>query len=93
MTPEERFHQWVCNSGLFLPNFDPNSSIGSYIHDAFVAGAASSNDTLRRALVGLVGVDTPEELEQMEAVLRAAPVPAGDKIATIDAIRALLEVR
>lgn len=45
---------------------------------------------LRAALVGLVGVDTREELEQLEAVLRLMPAPMEDKAAMIDAIHALL---
>lgn len=45
---------------------------------------------LRSALVGLVGVDTRAELEELEAVMRLMPAPAQDKAATIDAIHALL---
>lgn len=47
-------------------------------------------DLLRSALVGLVGVDTRADLEQMEAVMRLLPAPAEDRAATIDAIHALL---
>ncbi len=47
---------------------------------------------LRKALVGLVGSDNKDELNQMEAVLRAAPMPDKDKADTINAIHALLEV-
>ncbi len=46
-------------------------------------------DLLRRALVGLVGVDTAEELDQMEAVMRLMPAPDADKAATVNAIHAL----
>ncbi len=46
--------------------------------------------TLRSALVGLVGVDTREELEQLEVVMRLMPAPAADKAATINAIHALI---
>ena len=45
---------------------------------------------LRAALVGLVGVDGREELDQMEAFMRLAPAPAADKAVTIDAIHALI---
>ena len=45
---------------------------------------------LRAALATLVGVDTKEELEQMEAVIRLSPAPAADKAGIIDAIHALL---
>lgn len=47
-------------------------------------------DLLRTALVGLVGVDSRAELEQLEAAMRLMPAPAQDKAATIDAIHALL---
>lgn len=52
--------------------------------------AAHERGLLRAALVGLVGVDGREELEYMEAVMRALPAPAADKAAAIDAIHALL---
>lgn len=45
---------------------------------------------LRTALVGLVGVDGKENLEQMEAAMRLIPAPAEDKAKSIDAIHALL---
>jgi hypothetical protein len=45
---------------------------------------------LRAALATLVGVDTKEELEQMEAVIRLSAAPAADKAGIIDAIHALL---
>lgn len=45
---------------------------------------------LRAALVGFVGVDTKEELEQMEAVIRLSVAPAADKVGIIDAIHALI---
>ena len=53
-------------------------------------GLQEQCDRLRAALVGLVGVDGREELEQMEAVMRLMPAPAQDKAATIDAIHALI---
>ena len=46
---------------------------------------------LRQALVGLVGVDTKKELEEMELFLRLSPMPETDKVSTINAIHALLE--
>lgn len=49
------------------------------------------NEALRKALVGLIGVDTREELEQMETFLRRAPAPDEDKVASINAIHVLLE--
>ena len=47
---------------------------------------------LRRALAQLVGVDTIEELQSLEAIMRVAPAPAKDKAAAIDAIHTLIEV-
>lgn len=48
---------------------------------------------LRRALAQLVGADTVEELQNMEAIMRVAPAPAKDRAAAIDAIHALIEVQ
>lgn len=45
---------------------------------------------LRSALVGLIGVDTEQELRQMEGLIRSHPVPDADKAASINAIHALL---
>lgn len=47
-------------------------------------------ERLTKALIGLVGASTREELESMEAFLRVTPAPAEDKAASIDAIHALL---
>ncbi len=44
---------------------------------------------LRRALVGLVGVDTKEELDAMEGVIRLMRAPDADKVGIINAIDAL----
>lgn len=52
--------------------------------------AEAQRDQLRAALSALVGVDTREELEQLEVVMRAMPAPAADKAATVDAIHALI---
>jgi hypothetical protein len=52
--------------------------------------AERERDQLRSALVGLVGVDGREDLEQMEGVMRLMPAPAQDKAMTIDAIHALI---
>ena len=46
---------------------------------------------LRQALIGLIGVETPEELRQMEAALRLAPAPDADVAVMINGIRAFLE--
>lgn len=45
---------------------------------------------LRKALSDLVGAESREELEMMEAVIRMAQVPDVDKMHTINAIQALL---
>lgn len=46
---------------------------------------------LRRALIGLVGAETRDELEQMEVMMRLVPAPDADKAVSINAIHALLE--
>ena len=46
---------------------------------------------LRRALVGLIGAETPDELRQMEAAMRLMPAPEADKAVSLNAIHALLE--
>lgn len=46
---------------------------------------------LRRALVGIVGCDGRDELENMEAAIRLAQAPADDKAKSLDAIHALLD--
>lgn len=46
---------------------------------------------LRKALAGLIGAETKEELDQMEAMMRIVPAPDHDKMVAINAIRALLE--
>lgn len=46
---------------------------------------------LRKALSDLVGVDTPADLKQMEAMIRMLPVPDSDRAITINAIQALLQ--
>ena len=45
---------------------------------------------LRNALAGLVGASDKAELEQMELGVRVLPVPEADKIASLNAIHALL---
>lgn len=46
---------------------------------------------LRKALIGLVGAETREELEQIEAAMRTWPAPDRDKIAVINAVHAIFE--
>jgi len=46
---------------------------------------------LKSALSGLLGVETKEELDQLEAVIRTTQAPDSDKIAAINAIDALRE--
>ena len=46
---------------------------------------------LRKALIGLVGAESKEELEQMEVALRIVPAPDEDKAVSINAIHALLK--
>ena len=45
---------------------------------------------LRNALAGLVGASDKAELEQMELAVRVLPAPEADKIASLNAIHALL---
>ena len=45
---------------------------------------------LRRALSELVGASTKEELEKLEVGVRLVPAPMEDKVASINAIHALL---
>lgn len=44
---------------------------------------------LKSALMGLIGVESSEELDQMEIAMRTIPAPESDKIAAINAIDAL----
>lgn len=49
------------------------------------------NEILRKALIGLVGSDDKDELEQMEASIRMFPAPDEDYAVTINAIHAILK--
>lgn len=53
--------------------------------------AESDLDKLRKALIGLIGCESAQELDAMEAMIRLMPAPDADKIATINAITALRE--
>jgi hypothetical protein len=44
---------------------------------------------LRNAIVGLVGADSPEELDKMEFFMRTSCAPESDKVVAINAIDAL----
>lgn len=48
-------------------------------------------DVLRKALIALVGADTPEDLKQLDATIRMLPLPESDRAITINAIQALLQ--
>lgn len=48
-----------------------------------------NHDMLRRALAGIVGADSAEELDSMEAAIRSLPVPELDRVVSINAINAL----
>jgi hypothetical protein len=69
---------------------DPSSSSSSSVNSSLPEQAETERNMLREALVGLVGVDTRDELEQLEAVMRLLPAPTADKVATINAIHSLL---
>ena len=47
---------------------------------------------LRKALIGLVGVETKADLTAMEFYLRSASCPDQDKIAMINAIHTLMDI-
>ena len=49
-------------------------------------------EKLKNALIGLIGASTKKELEEMEITLRTIPAPEADKVVSINAIHALLEV-
>lgn len=51
------------------------------------------NAKLRKALIGLVGAEKPEELEGMEAAIRLLPAPDEDKANTINAIHAIRDTQ
>jgi len=51
------------------------------------------NTLLRKALVGIIGKDEKESLEQMEMVILYSFAPEIDKINTINAIQALLQTQ
>ncbi len=53
--------------------------------------AETKIEKLRSALAGLIGANNKEELEKMEAIVRILPAPEADKIASINAIHALIE--
>lgn len=52
---------------------------------------AADNALLRKALVGLVGAESREELEQIGLAIRAMPAPMTDKVASLNAIDALIQ--
>lgn len=60
--------------------------------EARIKSVVYERDLLLKALRGMVGVETLEELDQMEAVIRATVGPASDKAAILDAIDALRKV-
>lgn len=53
--------------------------------------AEADRDKLRRALAGLVGVETERELETMEVTIRMMQIPDVDRMNLINAITALLD--
>lgn len=49
-------------------------------------------DQLRKALSDLIGAESKEDLQAMEAVIRITHAPDADKAAALNAIHALLKV-
>lgn len=61
------------------------------VHAAIeIQSLTDDRELLLKALVGLVGVSSRDELGAMETVMRALPAPAVDKASMLDAIHALL---
>ena len=54
-------------------------------------GAEGKIEKLRKALIGLVGTETIEELEQIELGIRMSSAPDSDKTLMLNAVRALVE--
>jgi hypothetical protein len=53
----------------------------------------ADNAKLRKALIGLVGAEKPEELAQMEHAIRMLPAPDEDKANTINALHAIRDTQ
>ncbi|SHO52881.1 hypothetical protein SAMN02745220_04817 [Desulfopila aestuarii DSM 18488] len=51
--------------------------------------AEKNIEKLRSALAGLINVETPEDLDRLESILRVTHAPESDKIAALNAIDAL----
>ena len=54
-------------------------------------GVEGKIEKLRKALIGLVGTETIEELEQIELGIRMSSAPDSDKTLMLNAVRALRE--
>lgn len=46
-------------------------------------------ELLKKALIGLVGADKKEELDEMEIIMRSAEIPNADKVNMVNAIDAI----
>ena len=57
-----------------------------------LAASQAREKALRKAIVGLVGAETVDELRQIEAAMRVLPVPSEDMAVSINAIHALLQL-
>lgn len=74
-------------SGLPFPTQRIDSAPASELVDKLKA----ENSVLRKALTDLVGSDSREELEGMETVMRAMPMPESERSKYVGCIRALLD--
>lgn len=63
----------------------------AYAADKFIR-ITEQRDMLRKALSGLIGAESKEELQAMEALIRITHAPDEDKAAALNAIHALLKV-
>jgi len=54
-----------------------------------MSSAEQKVEVLLAALIGVIGVSSPEELDIMEAYMRAAEIPEHDKMISINAINAI----
>lgn len=69
---------------------DFGEAMGDYIEKA--EELERNMEKFRKALVSLLGVETKEDLQQMELIIRKSEAPISDKVAAVNAIHALLSV-
>ena len=78
--------------GIFLEKL-LEALVGENWHELTIYDAkkiSENNTKIKKALTGLIGAETKEELEQLELGIRLSPAPDSDKAVMINAIHALL---